>query len=170
MSRRFEVFDHRSGRRVDDDVAFDARGVIRDGFGLRVPMEFMDSIQRQVADAKRRKTVQYDPQGCVKSTFEEEVEEDAMTFDAAMHRPGYRYATDASVNDAAVKAYNDSVREMCNAWRTVDQPAPHGDKGASNSNSDAVPRTMDAATAQRIRDQAWEEMCERQRNAWETKP
>src|SRR5262249_42559543 len=76
MKRRYQAFDARDRRPVDDDVAFDARGVIRDGFGLRVPMEFMDSIQRQVADAKRRKTVQYDPQGCVKSTFEEEVEED----------------------------------------------------------------------------------------------
>jgi hypothetical protein len=194
MTRRRYI--DRDGRLVDASVALDARGCIRDGFGLHTPLFLMDSVQRSVArDAKRRKTVQYDPQGRVKSTFEEEEAADGMTFDA--HRPGYRFSADADDSEAQ-KAYREYVDRQSNAWKTRDAPAGayplsagegnpctiDGRPGAlerrddwlvcvangESSNSDTVPRTMDAATAQRIRDQAWEEMCERQRNAWKTKP
>jgi len=202
MTRRHQAFAVRDHSPVDDDDAFDERGVIRDGYGVRVPLFMMDSMQKAVrADARRRKAVERDPMGRVRSTFEEE-EADAMMTDAelSLHRPGYR--TLGTLNDdEAVRAYNDSVREKCNAWRKRDErpagaypydPGREGQactidgrpgtlqrrgdalvcvpNGESSSNSDAVPRTMDAATAQRIRDQAWEEMCERQRNAWKTKP
>src|SRR5262249_2134175 len=118
-----------------------------------------------------------------------------------LHKPGYRYATDAAAFDAKQEAYAESVQRMCDGWKQTDAQPPAGAyplsagggnpgtidgrpgtferrgdwlvsvaNGASNNNSDAVPRTMDAATAQRIRDQAWEEMCQRQRDAWKAKP
>src|SRR5262249_21212760 len=102
----------RDGRLVDDSVALDGRGVIRDGYGVRVPMEVMDAERRRVAgDARRRKVVARDPMGRVASTYEEE-EEDAVN-DAArfgltdaygLHKPGYRYATDAAAFDAKQEA------------------------------------------------------------------
>src|SRR5262249_61948248 len=137
---------------------------------------------------------QLDPVGGVKSTFEEEEEADSAMTDAelALHRPGYRTSTTVN-DDEAVRAYNDSVRETCNAWRTSDQGAPHigpraGDPCMTDdkepghwvregdamvcratSRSDAVPRTMTAADAQVIRDRAWQEMVEATHNAWRSK-
>jgi len=200
MSRRFQVFDAR-GRPVDDDDAFDERGVIRDGYGMRVPLEFMDSTQKAVRTDARKKVTQFDPFGRVKSTYEEE-EANSMMTDAelALHRPGYR--TSATVNDdEAVKAYNEYVRNLTDSWRKCDAQPPPGayplSAGAGTacaingapgalvesddgewlvckpvSRTDTVPAgpVYDAAEGQRIKDAAWEEMCERQRNAWKTKP
>src|SRR5262249_52635678 len=123
--RRHEAFDARTRRPADDDDAFDERGVIRDGYGMRVPLYLMDSMQRAIAvDARRRrKIVGRDPFGRVASSYEEEEEEDAMTIDAALHRPGYR--TSATVNDdEAVAAYREYVRNLTDSWRTTDQAAP----------------------------------------------
>jgi hypothetical protein len=183
-------------RRYADD---DDERIVRDGEAVHVPLTMMDSMQKQVArDAKRRKTVQYDPQGRVRSTYEEEEEADAAFSDAqlAMHKPGYRTST--AVNDAAAHtAYDEYVRNLGDAWRSCDaqpmgalryEPGREGQgctiNGApgtlqrrgdwlvcvptTNSNSDAVPRALDAVDAQRIRDAAWQEYCERTRNAWRT--
>jgi hypothetical protein len=198
---RREVFDARDGRVVDEREGLDERGVLRDGFGMRVPLYLCDSMQKGVAaDAKRRsRVVQRDPMGRVRSVYEEEEEAaDGAMFDAALHRPGFRVLSGADDSEAQ-KAYREYCDAQCNAWKTRDAPAgayPYdpGREGQNctingapgtlqrrgdalvcvangeSSNSDTVPRTMDAVTAQRIRDQAWEEMCERQRNAWKTKP
>jgi len=49
---------------------------------VRTPLVLMDSLQKAVvADAKRRKVTEYDPMGRVRSTFEQELEQDAMAFD-----------------------------------------------------------------------------------------
>src|SRR5262249_4880124 len=118
--RRLEVID-RSGRLVDDDDAFDARGVIRDGYGLRGPLMLADSNQKAVkSDARGKKVTQFHPFGRVKSTFEEE-EADSMMTDAefALHRPGYRTST-AVNDDAAVEAYHQYVADQANAWKKRD--------------------------------------------------
>jgi hypothetical protein len=112
----------------------------------------------------------------------------------ALHKPGPRYCTDAG-NAAKAEAYADGVREMCDAWRKpVADPnsgtgygsgefrgARPGDKCTINGapghlnhrlecvpdqRRDAVPRTMDAADAQRIRDAAWLEMCRDLEDGW----
>jgi hypothetical protein len=191
--RRHQVFDAR-GRPVDDDV-------VPDGGWVRTPMWAMDGVQREIAaDARRRKVVELDPMGRVRSTFEEEeeIEEDATTIDAAMHRPGYRTAR---VSDAAAHtAYDEYVRGLTDSWRTTDQPAPHvgpregdpcmtDDKEPSrwqrrgdalvcvpdnnridfDTASTTVPRMMDEASAQAIRDAAYLQMCNELINAWRTK-
>jgi hypothetical protein len=154
--RRHQVFDAR-GRPVDDDV-------VPDGGWVRTPMWAMDGVQREIAaDAKRRRTTQRDPQGRLVSTYtteEEEQQEDAMTFDAAAHRPGYR--TSNRVNDdEAVKAYNQYVADQANAWRKYDAQKPV-------TREDAAPTSpvFDAAEGQRIKDAAWAESVRELENAW----
>ena len=59
------TYCNRHGDTVTADEALDAAGNLRNGFGLRIPLQMCDSLQRSVAeDAKRRsKTLHRDPMG-----------------------------------------------------------------------------------------------------------
>jgi hypothetical protein len=112
---------------------------------------------------------------------------------AALHRPGPRYCSDAG-NDAKAEAYVDGVREMCDAWKNPPaesntgsgefRGARPGDKCTINGQPghlnhrlecvpdqrrDAVPRTMDAADAQRIKDEAWLASIKELEEAWKAR-
>jgi hypothetical protein len=199
MTRRRYI--DRDGRLVDDSVALDARGVLKDGYGLRTPMQFMDAEQRRVArDARRRKVVERDPMGRVRSTFAEEEEEgaDAMTTDAqlALHRPGYRTSTRVN-DDAAVEAYRQYVADQASAWKKHNAQPPPGAyplsagvgtactingapgvlvesddgqclvcKPAARQDGAPTGPVFDAAEGQRIKDAAWQQMVDEQREAW----
>src|SRR5262249_52306953 len=144
----------------------------------------------------RRKVVERDPMGRVRSTFEEEIEEDAMTFAAAAHRPGYRTSVTAN-DDAAVAAYRQYVADQANAWKKRDaQPPPgayprsagvgsscsvNGQDGVlveaeggewlicnPASRGDAAPTgpVYDRAAGDRLKQQAWQQMVDEQREAW----
>src|SRR5262249_50506383 len=141
MTRRHQAFDARSRSPVDDDDAFE-NGVLKDGYGMRVPLTMMDSMQKAVAaDARRRKVVERDPMGRVRSTFEEEEEDDEIKTDAAvtvcdalgrdglyLHQPGFRFMhggarnTESAVLQAQDRACEDArdkwITEMSNAWCT----------------------------------------------------
>lgn len=74
--------------------------VMRDGQRVRVPLTMMDSMQRAIAQS--------------------------ATFDAALHRPGYRFG------DPAEQAVRDAVRitreaMLADAWRTPATVAPVAD-------------------------------------------
>jgi hypothetical protein len=84
----------------------------------------------------------------------------AMTFDASLHRPGHRYASDtAPLNDAQrlrygvfdaakEKAYANRDRELTNSWRGN---IGAGTSTSSDTNNDSrrdVQQTMDAAYAE----------------------
>jgi len=129
MTRRFQAFAARGHHPVDDDEAFDERGVIRDGYGMRVPLLMQDSVQRAVrADARRRKVVARRPAGSRATTYtEEEEEEDAAFGDAALalHRPGYRTSTRVN-DDAAVEAYRQYAADQANAWKKRNAQPPPG--------------------------------------------
>jgi len=187
MSRRYQAFDARNRRPVDDDDAFDERGVLRDGCRSRTPMWAMDSLQKAVAAGAGR----------VASTYEEEEEADAMTTDAqlAMHRPGYRTSTHVS-DDAAVEAYRQYVADQANAWRKRDGQPPgsyprsagvgsrctvNGQDGVLVESEDGqwlvckpVARqdgastgpVYDRAVGEHLKQQAWQEMVDEQREAW----
>jgi hypothetical protein len=156
----------------DDDV-FDDRGLLRDGKTYRVPLILRD------ADTL--------------SPVQREVLADVAMRDAALHRPGPRFCTDAAANDAKAQAYAESVEELTTAWqrKPVDsesgfgsgefrgqQPGDvctiNGQPGHLNHRlecvpdrqHDSVPRMMDAATAQAIRDEAWLASVEADENAW----
>ena len=134
IRRGYQVYDAR-GNLVDDDVAFDEHGAIRDGLGLRVPMQFMDSMQREIAtNARTRGTRLHDGQG-----------------GPVGHMPGFVYAGDASVYDAREEARAEYIKNLSDAWRSDRQPA--------DAASTTVPRMMDEASAQAIRDAAYLRMC-----------
>jgi hypothetical protein len=152
MTRRgFLKIDTRTGRVIDDDDV-----VIRDGQRIVVPMAMKDSmspIQRAVVeDAERRADDAAKRLGLA----------DALD----LHRPGQRFSTDQAACDARERAYQDSKRELQDAWRTRDAAPSSGEVvGARpvdkcivpDQRRDAVPRMMDAAAAQAIRDAAYEE-------------
>jgi hypothetical protein len=86
---------------------------------------------------------------------------DAMTFDAASHRPGHRYANDAApLNDAQrlrygvfdgakEKAYSDSDRDLTEAWRGSKSPATGSTSHEGSACTvDGAQQTMDAAYAE----------------------
>jgi hypothetical protein len=182
-------------RRRDDDDR-----IVRDGEAVRVPLVMMDSTQRAVVADARRRVVVRDPLGRVTGYAEEEEQADAAFSDAALalHRPGYRYTTDATVNDdAAVEAYRRYVADQRNAWSKRDAPPPPGacprsagkgnpctingapgvlvesDDGQSLvckpvSRADAAPAgpVFDVVEGQRIKDAAWRQMVDEQREAW----
>src|SRR5262249_41995039 len=105
--------------------------------------------------------------------------------------PGYR--TSATVNDdEAVAAYREYVRNLTDSWRTTDQAAPHvgpkeGDACMTDDKqpghwvreggalvcrptqrSDAAPAgpVYDRAAGERLKQQAWQQMVDEQREAW----
>jgi len=139
-----------SRRFADDDRdLYDERGIIRDGGRIRVPMPMMDSKtgalvietglrgefalskaffpngESKHADAadvssrRRRKTVERDPMGREVASFTGEDTRDAFSD----HRPGYRGTTTAADHARVAAAYDEGVRELCDAWRTPEQRA-----------------------------------------------
>ena len=74
------TYCNRHGDTVTENEALDGAGNLRNGFGLRVPLQMCDSLQRSIAeDAKRRsKTLHRDPMGRELGTSEEEEEEDRV--------------------------------------------------------------------------------------------
>ena len=168
-TRKGLKFDIRTGREIDDDD-----DVLRDGQRIIVPLNMADSRQREVSEH-----------------FEYLRAEDAL----AQHRPGPRYIVDEAVRARVEQARAEGIREMCDAWKRKpdansesgygsgefrgqqpgDQCTINGAPGHLNHRlecvpdqrrQDAVPRVMDAATAQRIRDEAYEESVRRDENAW----
>jgi hypothetical protein len=97
----------RSGREVDEDEATD-RGILRDGYGLRVPVTLMDanSMERQMADHFRPAW--------------DSVRREAVTAldgsTAGLHRPGFR-VSDAYHAEARRRMYDEYDEYISNAWR-----------------------------------------------------
>jgi hypothetical protein len=121
-----------------DDDAFDDTGCLKEGYTLRVPMQFRDS-NRGLADAPRLRFA------------------DGRTDVPVGSRPGF------IVSDAGQTTRDQAYRQMCdelrNAWR---QPA-----GNAAPRTDTAPRhPISAADAQAIRDAAYREMCHELTNAW----
>jgi hypothetical protein len=126
-----------------DDAAFDDRGCLKDGYTLRVPMQFRDS-NRGIAEAPRLRFA------------------DGRTDVPVGSRPG------SIVSDASQATREQAYRQMCdelrNAWR---QHAGNAAPGATVTRSDTAPRhPISLADAQAIRDAAYREMCHELANAW----
>src|SRR2546427_8093749 len=49
----------------------------------------------------------------------------------AMHRPGFRRATDSAARDAAERAYRAMVEEASNAWRSPQRVAADSERNAA---------------------------------------
>src|SRR5664280_2258801 len=84
----------------DDDSPFDARGVIKDGRSLRVPlfaMDSMDPVQRAIAQSRIT---------------------DAAGTTVGLHRPGFRVTDTKDARAAVEEAYRLRDEDDRNAWRT----------------------------------------------------
>jgi hypothetical protein len=84
----------------DDDSPFDERGRLKDGRTYRVRMHAKDSVQAAImADRRSHVTDATGDSGL------------------GLHRPGARFATDASLYDAAMEAYAQATCAAEEAWR-----------------------------------------------------
>jgi hypothetical protein len=148
MSRRFVIHD------FDDPDARGPDGLIRDGHGYRIGMQFADSLGRAVArnspvrrgggatDADRRSSAP----GLVCDAW-------GNTNSPSLHQPGYRglsYATD-SVGHAELEhqrrlcdaAYAESVRDLTTAWQTDARKGQSDDDGDDDDDPDDDDRDDD---------------------------
>jgi hypothetical protein len=172
MAKQYEILD-RHGRLVEGDI-------IPDGGRLRVSMMMKDSmspVQRAVAeDAEARRFPVVDAFGR-----------------PAGRRPGACYlrpAADGSPERAAQiardhmrqEAYEDSVRDLEDAWRQPSPTSPaeprasvtgsggaRGQMRIPDERQDCVPRTMSLADAQAIRDAAYEQSVRELTDAWKAR-
>jgi hypothetical protein len=165
--RNYEIIDTRTGRPIEDDDD----PVLRDGQTLRVPLHMRDGMsemQRSVADAKAARDA---------------ANKFGLSDAADLARPGPRYA-DATARAHVEEVYQDEKRKLQDAWRqpvadvrgqqpgdkcTIDGAPGHLNAKLEcipDKRQDAVPRMMDAAAAQRIKDEAWLEMCRDLEEAW----
>jgi hypothetical protein len=75
MKKRPIYLDAR-GHEVDERDAHDERGILRDGYRCRVPLEMRDAMFAE--DASRRRThTERDPMAREVATFHEQIDEDA---------------------------------------------------------------------------------------------
>jgi hypothetical protein len=91
---------------------------------------------------------------------------DATGGTAGLSRPGPRYARDQAAHDAREQAYQDSKRELQDAWRTPVAAPPSIEPRATMTDARSVPRTMTMDEAQLIRDRAWLESVNDLESAW----
>jgi hypothetical protein len=134
-----------------DHAAVGPDGLVPDGCGIRVPMQFRDAAIRE-RDAGRPN----DARGIVHT--------------GGGHSPGYIYSTDATMRDAAEEARAEAIREMCDAWRRPSKeakPSQSGGDGHCDPEIDDVRRpVLDAAEAERIRAEARDAYIAYVTNAW----
>ena len=163
--------------RHDDDDAFDAFGILRDGKSTRVSVMMRDAamspLQRSVmADGLRRDAAR----------------RLGLADAAALHKPGQRFCTDEAARARVEEVYQDEKRKLQDAWRkpvadaageflgarpgdkcTLDGQPGHLDhrlRCVPDDKQDSVPRRMKPEDAQAIRDAAYEESVLRDENAW----
>ena len=142
-------------RRSDDDD-----DILRDGGRVRVPMMLKDGTTVDLEDWQR-----------------EIVWAHRFGLDDAadLHRPGPRRCVDQTALDAKARAYEDSVKEMCDAWKQP-PPTPPAEPRANVTSigrgADAVPRgqVYDAVEGQRVKDEAYRAMVNELTTAWQRKP
>ena len=149
MTRRF----------IDDEE--NETFILRDGERLTIPL-----MMRDGAPNPRLSPTQH----AIAATH------DAVTFDAAVHRPGHRYANAAApLNDAQrlrygvfdaakEKAYADRDRDLINSWRGSKSPPTGSYPEGTSHAGDAC--TIDGA--QQTMDAAYSEYDLRIQNSWRT--
>jgi hypothetical protein len=171
-TRKGLKFDIRTGREIDDDDP-----VLRDGQRIFVPLNMCDSQQREViqhfqhlraedALAQHRPGPRYIVDEAARARVEQARAEGIREMCDAWRKP---------VADAAGEFRGQQPGDVCTVREGgVDEGSPGHLRMVTGElrcvpdqrRTDAVPRVMDAATAQRIRDEAWEESVRRDENAW----
>jgi len=129
-----------------EDDAFDDSGCLKDGYTLRVPMQFRDS-NRAIADAPRLRFA------------------DGRTDAPVGSRPGF--ITDGN-RSACDEAYRQMCDELQNAWRQPVAAASRSPAAAPMSRDDAM-RIDPTTLMMRLNDArrlAYEEYVDELTNAW----
>jgi ribosome modulation factor len=166
--------DEREEVEAENRKQCDARGIIRDGGRLRIPLFMADSApddrvledafqrgyQRGLADAKRREGIQYNAKGEEISRWREREEED-------------------STSDARATAYADMCQSMSDAWQTKDDdPDPFVRAIAKRATVETFaeqwehkPKATESITlsekpASDARSESWHELQARTMSAW----
>jgi hypothetical protein len=165
--------------------------VLQDGGRRTVPMMLKDSTGRDTGDVVQIEPWQRDTIWAARFGLNDA---------ADLYRNGSRYCTDEAARARVEQARAEGIADMCNAWKnpppvadvrgqqpgdvcTVRGPEYPNDFGSPGHldarlvcvpdnprRQDSRPHTMDAATAQRIRDEAWLASVKELESAWQRKP
>jgi hypothetical protein len=181
MSKSYEIID-RFGRIVDDDD-----DVLRDGQTLRVPLHMRDHETL----SPQQRWVMADK--AARLSLDDAARRFGLDDGLALHKPGQRFSTDQAANIAREEARRQWIDEMCDAWRTpvADvgsgelRGARPGDKCTIDGQAGTLVRrgdrlvcepvrqdgaparpVYDAVEGQRVKDEAWLQMCRELEGAW----
>jgi|SRR5476649_859104 len=108
----------------DDNVRRpgDARGILKDGEFLRVPLMLMDgSPNRDLTPVQRAMALNAQQRDAARRF--------GLNDAAALHRPGYRFSINDAALDAKEQAYRDVDLAQSNAWRSKDAEPSDARKG-----------------------------------------
>jgi hypothetical protein len=151
---------------LDDDSAYDERGILRDGHAIRVPMREMRDANRSnapvVITTGLRLDREFYPDGTPRYRRDDDpqprrrrkVQQTDPTVTEDDHRPGHRFG-DAAGRATVDAAYNEMVADLTSAWMSAEQRAQNA--------SDAQRVTADGVSP---RDQYIRSM----QDAWRTPP
>jgi hypothetical protein len=148
----------------DDDDAFDANGLLKDGRSTRVTMrDSLTPLQQAIAEARASRINVVDAQGAT----------------AGLHRPGSRYINDADAYAPTAAARRQAITDTADAWRKPPGGAAIDDEGnpcTVNGAPGTLVRQRDGglacvATKQKdsttdARATAWAAMVDAQSQAW----
>src|SRR5262245_21623629 len=160
------------GREVDDAEALDARGCLKNGFGMRVPLQLCDTMQKDIAEFAERHHKRFDAANASDAAngfFDSRgiwFPPDQRLVDAQ------RVAEYLAGRDEAMRqqwlngrrAVNDARKEMIDAASSALR------QSNSAPSADVTPqRPISFADALRIKDEAYRAMVEEMQNAWRTR-
>ena len=129
----------------------DSRGILRDGQSVRVPLYMRDgSINPSLTPTQRAKA-QHDQQ-----TADAQARTFGLQDALQLHRPGFRYNTDAAARTRIAQAYEAYDAADTNAWKAT----------STTATPDDVPNRRATADAKA---QAYAEYDREMANAWRTR-
>ena len=179
-SKGYEIID-RHGRVVPDDDD----PVLRDGQTLRVPLHMRD---HETLSPQQREVM---ADKAARLSLDDAARRFGLDDGLALHRPGQRFAIDAAARERVEQARAEGIRDMCDAWKASDAAPPKGevvgarpgdkcmtdDKRPGHLNArlqcvadehsqDSAPPRMTMDEMQRVKDEAWLQMCRELEDGW----
>jgi hypothetical protein len=132
--------------KLEEEGAFDARGILKDGCSTSVKLYMRDgAINPNLTAAQRGKAMQHEDAAARRFGLSDGLQ---------LHKPGFRYNTDAAAIERTSQAYADADTEAANAW-----------KGRATGPVTA-PVRPDVAALVDARAEAYRLCDEEQQNAW----
>ena len=154
MARRKTVQRDPSGRiasTYEEEEEEDA--ILRDGQSFRVPLYMRDGIINPDLTPTQRGKAMHQTEDAAARKF-------GLTDGLQLHRPGFRYNTDAAAVERSRQAYADAEAADANAWRDTASVKPSASSAADPGNSQRKGAATDA------RAEAYRAYDEEMQNAW----